>query len=70
MLTNTLTNEELYERQIEYELMLKETEQDVYTDAIYFAEEHYSMLVYLGKERFVDAMSSGINKYCKKENIV
>lgn len=69
MLTNTITNEELYERQLDYEIMLKETEEDLYTDAHYFAKEHYAMLVYLGKERFVDTIVSSINKYCKKENI-
>lgn len=69
MLTNMITDEELYQRQLDYEIMLKETEQDLYTDAMYFAEEHYAMLVYLGKERFVDTIVSSINKYCKKENI-
>ncbi len=70
MLTNTLTDEEMYERQIEYELMQSKLDKDVHSLAMKFAEKHYSMLVYLGKERFVDALSSGINKYCKKENIV
>lgn len=69
MLTNMITDEELYQRQLDYEIMLKETEQVLYTDAHYFAEEHYAMLVYLGKERFVDTIVSSINKYCKKENI-
>ena len=66
---DNLRNEELYINEVEYNKFLIDTGIELQQHMTKFINSHYQLLVFLGKDRYVDTIVSEINKYCNKEKI-
>ncbi len=69
MIYDNLRNEELYINEVEYNKFLIDTGIELQQHMTKFINSHYQLLVFLGKDRYVDTIVSEINKYCNKEKI-
>lgn len=69
MIYDNLRNEELYINEVEYNKFLIDTGIELQQHMTKFIDSHYQLLVFLGKDRYVDTIVSEINKYCNKEKI-
>lgn len=69
MIYDNLRNEELYINEVEYNKFLIDTGIELQQHMTKFINSHYQLLVFLGKDRYVETIVSEINKYCNKEKI-